>query len=337
MRSKTKTALSRDDIALLVADNFGRDVLPLRVDELKGGMCNSAYRIELGGERGPRSVVLKVSMSPSAKLLSHEGDNMVAELEAYSRVAAETTVPVPRIIRQDLSMSRIDARYFFMDCLDGRPLLAVGRSMGAADKARLKRDLAGCAAQIHSIKGEYFGYITTRPERRHRSWRDAYASMVGMIIDDSTRIGIPLPYERILNTVERNIALLDAVTEPRLVHNDFWGGNVFIECDDRSQRLQAIVDFERGCWGDPLAEFTANYMIVGDAWADDVFWPAYAEASGLPSRLSDSQLRRIQLYRAYLYMVMIVETYRYGKAYAALQRSFSLAALRKALRKLDSA
>jgi fructosamine-3-kinase len=103
------------------------------------------------------------------------------------------------------------------------------------------------------------------------------------------------------------------VTEPCLVHNDLWEGNVLLE--PASGRVLGIVDLERALYGDPLLDFVgmnpfntgelapnhvAGYLAAGGTLPLD---PDAGTATGLTGAAD----QRVALYRLSLLTVMTVE------------------------------
>ena len=82
--------------------------------------------------------------------------------------------------------------------------------------------------------------------------------------------------------------------------------------------MEGIVDCERAVWGDPCADFVSNIALFRDIEQETAFLEGYNQASESPLVFTPSVRRRLDLYRAYLYMIMLVEIpYReYGKAYS---------------------
>lgn len=67
-----------------------------------------------------------------------------------------------------------------------------------------------------------------------------------------------------------------------------------------------MVDGERAFWGDPLAEL-ASTALFRDPAKDAGFLSGFAETAGHPLDLGPGPAMRLGLYRAYLYLVMVVE------------------------------
>jgi len=331
MKSRTKNHLTNTQIEALIQANFGRDVSAEKIEELNGGMCNCAYAIELSDKT---RVVLKVSMAPDAPLLWHEGDNMAAEIEAYALVGRYTTIPIPRIICADFGKTRINSRYFFMEYMSGETLTKAARKMSADNLDRIKRELAGYLAQLHRIEGDYFGYLTTGQTRRYASWKEANARWFREILSDAEKRRYHLPYRRIENILPKAYAYLESVKSPRLIHNDFWAGNVFVARENGEYEIQCVTDFERAAWGDPLAEFHFNAGIFDNIWEQPAFWKSYA---GTDQKLDRDDIVRIHIYRLYLWLVMTAETYRYPRIVGWGQRVFAGRMIAKSLAVLEKA
>ncbi|MFD0431715.1 phosphotransferase family protein [Streptomyces zhihengii] len=115
----------------------------------------------------------------------------------------------------------------------------------------------------------------------------------------------PLPLDRIRRRFAAARPVLDDVTRPALVHFDLWQGNLLVDGPPGRRVLSGIVDGERMFWGDPVADFVslALFEDIGD---DADFLAGYAQAGG-PAVLDDPARLRLALYRAYLYLIMLVE------------------------------
>ena len=71
------------------------------------------------------------------------------------------------------------------------------------------------------------------------------------------------------------------------------------------RRIGALIDAERAFWGDPLAEFV-SLALLADINDDPAFLAAYRDAGG-PATLDETSGIRLALYRAYLYLIMLIE------------------------------
>ena len=128
-------------------------------------------------------------------------------------------------------------------------------------------------------------------------------------------------------------AVLDEITTPHLVHFDVWAGNVFLDLAG-APRIQAIIDHERAFWGDPLAEFVTP-TIFGELREDDPLLAGYREVT--PLELTPTARIRLDLYRAYLYLILLVENgpRQYPEREYAPLRVKAFAGLAQVLDRLD--
>ena len=179
--------------------------------------------------------------------------------------------------------------------------------MSEDDNRALRHQLGHLLATLHTIPNQgVYGYPyagLTGP-----TWRDAFTVMMGALMDDAVRYATPLPCSlvEIASAVYPSVHLLDEVTTPALVHFDVWPGNVFLAPPaDGPPRIQALIDHERAFWGDPLADFVTP-TIFGELRDDDPLLAGYREAGG-KADLTPGALRRIALYRVYLYLILLVE------------------------------
>jgi aminoglycoside phosphotransferase (APT) family kinase protein len=335
MKSKTKNLIPQDKLEALVRVNFGEYAKLDAISELGGGMFNAAYLLTLknAAPEVGTELVLKVSVSPQAKILTYEKDIMRTEVEV-NRKLREKGVPVPRIIAADFSRRHIDCDYFFMTKLNGTSWSDLNSKLTLEDKERLKAKLGSYTAVIHSVTGDRFGYPALG--QMYGSWREAFTSMLCDIIGDGQQQKVRLPYQRIIKAVKTKQALLDEIAEPRLVDFDLWAGNVLLVEKDGVYDIEGIIDFERAFYGDPAADFIASMMILGDIECEAAYIRGYTEKSSQPLLFTDHDRARRCMYRLYLALIMAVETYRYGKSYGVFIRGYCWKQIESCLTELNS-
>ena len=135
------------------------------------------------------------------------------------------------------------------------------------------------------------------------------------MMEDDKRRRDDLPYKDIRLTVERHRGILDEVKEPRLVDFDLWAGNVFLRKEGEEYRISGIMDFERAFYGDPYADFIAAFGIYGDIAGEEAFIEGYSEAAGAGLEVTHNDRIRMKLYRIYMDLNLVIETYRFEEAY----------------------
>jgi Predicted aminoglycoside phosphotransferase len=331
MKSRTKSLLSEEQIIKLVKVNFGDDCQVGVIEELKGGMFNSAYLIERLDQND--KIVLKVSVAEGTPVLSYEKATMYTEVEVYQMLAQQTSIPMPKLLAYDFSKKYISSDYFFMSALEGQTMMKV--KLTKDNKNHILRELAVYFAEQHQIKGGYFGYFTQEEKYQFSTWRSAYQHMMNMILHDGKVHGMKLPYERYEKLLKEKGHYLDQIKEPSLVNYDLHPGNIFLVKKGDEYVIEGIVDFERAYWGDPYADFPAAFLMTEDVSKLEYFWRAYKEAAAIDHDITKEEKIRLLMYRLYIFTIMWVEIYRYDFPYAMVQKLLSKRVALKCLDKLD--
>ena len=333
MNSKTKNIISNEEIKKIVKANFGDSTVINNIKELKDGMFNSAYLIELNDL--PGEIILKVGPSPNSELLTYEKDIMKTEIAVYEMIQSKTQIPVPKILKHDFSRKLISSDYFFMSKLNGRTWKEISKELSKEDKERLKEEIGKYTAELHLIKGKHFGYFSNEEDKQYRTWSAAFLAMIENIMADGKRHGIKLSYDKILSLIKGKSAILDAVKEPSLVDFDLWAGNVFLIKKDGSYVVEGIVDFERAFWGDPYADFTSSMMIYDDVLKEVSFQEGYSMQNNKPLKFTDEDKCRMFLYRIYMSLILAIESYRYNKIYAFIIKYYSKSCIKRYIREIE--
>lgn len=265
---------------------------PEAVDEIGGGTFNTTYRIVADGRR----LVLKIA-PPEVAGLSYERDLLSTEAEFHR--AAAYALPVPEVVHADSSKSLVPSDWLLMTERPGVNWFEHAEQL-APHRGVLRLQLGAAVARLHRVTGKAFGYPQGDPAP---DWPSAFTSMVKAVLDDAVAHGVELPV-----SADRVRAVLDAaqeeladVREPVLVHFDLWPGNVLVD----DFRITGIVDGERSFWGDPLADMP-SLALFGLVEDDADFLAGYRGAGGQLD-LTESTRVRLDLYRAYLYLIMTVE------------------------------
>lgn len=296
MESRTKRRLSPADLDSLLLRALGTGIS--EAFELTDGFANAVWRLTLDDGR---DVVLKLSPPPELEQLSYERDLLRMEAAAIE-LAAAAGVPVAGLVRAGFDDPMLGGDYLVLDALDGVPW----NRAQPGDPGDLRRQLGRHLARLHTVTGEVYGY--PHAGITGATWREAYLAMVGALLGDTERYPTPLPApaEEIAAIVRRASGVLDEVTVPCLVHFDVWQGNVFLDLNGvtGAASIQAIIDHERAFWGDPLADLITP-TLFGEVAETDPLLAGYREVR--PLELTSSALTRLDLYRTYLYLILLVE------------------------------
>lgn len=293
MDSRTKRRLSLAELDALARRALGTGVAS--ATELTDGYANAVWRLVLDDGR---QVVLKLSPPPDLDQLSYERNLLRTEAEAIE-LAAGAGVPVASLVHAGYDDPVLGGDYLMLAALDG----VSWNDVKPEGEQALRRELGRHLARFNTVTGELFGY--PHAGIVGTTWREAFLAMVGALLGDTERYPTPLPrpVDEIMAVFEGAAHVLDEVTTPCLVHFDVWAGNVFLDLSGMP-RIQAIIDHERAFWGDPIAEFVTP-TIFGELREDDPLLAGYREVT--PLELTPSALIRFDLYRAYLYLILLVE------------------------------
>ncbi|MGV9307530.1 phosphotransferase [Nonomuraea sp. NPDC003727] len=325
MESRTKRRLTARELSLLAHRAVGAHVS--EAVELADGFANAVWRLRLDDGR---HVVLKLSPSPELEQLTYERDLLRMEAAAYP-LAASAGVPVAALLKAGFDDPVLGGDYLVLSALDGTPWNQV--ALDGQATAALRHELGGHLARLNSVTGEVFGY--PHSGLTGSTWREAYLRMAGALLDDALRYPatpLPRPVAELRALLEGASDVLDEVATPHLVHFDVWTGNVFLDLSGRP-RIQAIIDHERAFWGDPLAELITP-TLFGEIDEDDPLLAGYRAVR--PLELSAGAHRRLDLYRAYLYLILLVENgpRQYPEADYAPLRDLATASLIRVLDRL---
>ncbi len=305
----TKTPVTTEQLAAVVAP-LGEVV---RAEPLSGGMFASVFALDLVPrvpDVGPHRVVVKVTGADTSRLLRYEHGILTTEEAAY-RAAHAAGLPVPEVLHADLTRAHLDGDALVVTFLDGA--LWSTSELDAAATAGVNRRLGALMARLHRIEGTAFGYPSPAAGLAATSWPDAFARMVGAVLDDARDWGVDLPADRVRDAASRHHDLLAEVGVPRLVHSDLWPGNVLLGAPGRTgeRSIVGVIDAERALWGDPLFELVGADQLGAGAVDPDLLAGYAAEGGdlglgdGTPG--TGDAWTRLRLYRAYYGCLLAVE------------------------------
>lgn len=270
---------------------------------LTGGTFNTVHRVRLadGAE-----FVVKAAPDPARPILRYERHILRTEA-LYYRLAEGLGLPVPRLLYAGVEGEVTGGDFLVMSACAGTPWHLLGDRLGAGDTARLRGELGRVVAGLHTLTGTRFGYPAETFAPLSATWRDAFVGMMAAVLADAERYRsvLPRPVAEIRDVVAARAGSLDEVTTPVLVHFDLWDGNILLDTGDGGPRLGGLIDAERAFWGDPLAELV-SLALFGSIEDDEAFLAGYRSAGGR-ARFDAPARTRLSLYRAYLYLIMLVE------------------------------
>jgi fructosamine-3-kinase len=242
------------------------------VSSIGAGHYNDSYYVDSGKDK----FVLRIAPPDNTPKLFYEVDMMKSEVNIHRLVREHTDIPVPKIVYHDFSRDVIDRDYLIMEYLEG--------NSGFFDE----KELGGYVRQIHAIKSDKYGY----PERAApagASWPDIFHTYVELIFRDCLLCGVidNNEYEHFISIYDKHRDVISEVS-PSLLHLDLWTQNI-LTIDGR---ITAILDFDRGLYGDPELEFA---VLDTYGYSSPEFFDGYGKPRPEDSK---AQIRR-RLYIVY--------------------------------------
>lgn len=289
MKGTNKIYLTEQDLSKLIRHHMGEDLKSSQ--ELSDGWANTAYAIEL---MDGRKVVLKATPSKQTVLMRYEQHLMKTEVEVMRLIARQGMIPVPHIFAYDDTGELIDSEFFIMEYIEGAPLNKVKGDLSSEEVERIYEQLGDYNRLINEITGERFGYYV-QAEGFSRSWRSSFHRLMLDLLADGKDAGamLPVSYEDIEQAIERHLDSMDEVHTPVLIHWDLWDGNVFV----KDGKVEALIDFERSMWADPLMEYYFSPFTNTEA-----FQRGYGKTAW-----TDNERRRRWLYDLHMDLIQLIE------------------------------
>ena len=293
MNSITKSQISNTQIKNMVHNAFGNIIKPIVINELTDGYFNNSYKIRLNNNE---IVVLKVSPKKNVKVLTYEKNLMEAEVKV-NNILFNLNIPCPKVLFYDKHPSIIDCQYFFMTYVKGTPLNQIKSKLNEEEINSIYSKLGTIIKPLNFENQHKFGEIITL-EKQYNNWYECFFSMIFDLINDANNIKLKLPITKnnILTLLSNYESLLNNINIPCLVHKDLWDGNIFI--DPHTLNITGIIDSERAIYAEPLMEIACGHLDKNES-----FIKSYLNQK----EFSTEEKTRINLYKIYLYLLMIVE------------------------------
>lgn len=288
--SVSKNKLSEEKIRELAEIAFPeREVSS--IEELTAGLCNALYVVTM---TDGFKTVLKVSSPGMVGKTSNEQWLIESETAAMRLVAEHVpSVPAPKVLFYDDSMTRCSGKYFFMEYMNGELMMPLRRTL-TKERARALYSAMGRAVRdIGTIKNDTFGIVNSGIG--FDSLYGVVNQLIGNMTGDMERCGADMGVTRdeILAQLLADKPYFDEVTEASLVHFDIWENNILV-CGDE---ITGIVDWERALWAEPLMEDRFRWYGMN---------PDFLEGFG-QTEFSESEQRRLTWYNLWITLAFMGE------------------------------
>ncbi|MBF9017325.1 MULTISPECIES: phosphotransferase family protein [unclassified Oceanispirochaeta] len=297
MKSNTKYELDNKTIVSLFekAGIMGaRDI-----SHLGNGEFNSVYAADAEG----KAYALKIAPIDNDGILSYEKNIMSQEVYYYTLMRDKAGIRVPEVYYSDFSCDIVATPFFIMERLQGTQIDQADLSDDQKKDAHKK--LTAMAAQLHSVKGDQFGY---RQTGLHDNWHLALHAMVTSLIEDCRNLGKNTRRaKKLLWFINLNREILEKV-DCRLINFDIWPANIMCQKKEGAVDL-AWIDPERCLWGDHIADFVCLDFNNMSLEHKTEMRALYNAVSDQPIGTSREEEIRYALMLGYLGVIMEVEKY----------------------------
>ncbi|MDG9715443.1 aminoglycoside phosphotransferase family protein [Streptomyces sp. DH24] len=201
------------------------------VAALRGGWTSQMRRLDVEGEGGPYSLVLRSFVKPfyvkhARGLLTREAD--ILRLLANAKANADADVPAARLHAVDAAAEHCDHPSLLMSLLPGSVRL---------DEADVERTSELLARQLAAIHG-----LRVAEEARPRTY-EAWTSPERVRFPVGSRR--PDLWERAVEVIRRP----PPVHRPCFLHRDFHPGNVLFAGTGAGLAVTGVVDWVETSWG----------------------------------------------------------------------------------------
>ena len=268
-------SLTEEQITAMARRAFGEGIEVSSATELGDGTYNSTYRVALVS--GPE-MILRVAPEPKRQLRAERA--FMRNEHAAAPYFAPIAALLPRTLCVDFTHDLIGRDYMFQTIVPGIPAREGLEAYPREQWGPFFRDLGAITRRIHAVRGEYFG---TPVGPRFDTWSEAVVTALADIVADLDDAGLDSAEAwELAELAAGHRAILDEVSEPRLLHGDLWTINVMVEPGTPEPTVSGLFDCDRVSWGDPESDW-AVYRAAGRPGTErDAFWEAYGPLDDSP-------------------------------------------------------
>ncbi|MFE0463836.1 phosphotransferase family protein [Kitasatospora sp. NPDC058965] len=294
---------------------FGAAARVVSAVELGDGMYNTTYRVDLG-ELG--RVILRVAPEPARQFGSER--QLMRNEHAAAPYLAPIAALTPRTLAADFTHHLLGRDYLFQTELPGLPA-PEGLARYPREQWRsFFAQLGTIARALHQVSGPHFGPVAGPGAA---SWSEAVRTGFEQVAADLADVGLdPKDVLAAAALADRERAVLDRVTEPRLLHGDLWTINLMVSPDAPEPTITGVLDCDRASFGDPEADWVVFMATRRPGTERDAFWDTWGPLADTP----EAHWRRL-LYQARHTAAILLECHR-------LDRPDEVEATRQDLREL---
>lgn len=289
---------------------FGPSAVVTSAVELGTGMYNNVYRLTLAGR--PQAVILRVA-PPEPRQFRSEHQLMRNEYASQPWLAVIAPL-MPQVLAADWSHEVIARDWMIQTHLDGVPAPEHLGTYPRTAWSAFFRQMGAVTRSVHDVRGPHFGPVGGPG---FGTWSEAVITSLEEIAADLDGAGLDAAdVRKVAAVAAHDRAVLDEVTEPRLLTGDLWTVNALMDPAAPEPVITGVLDFDRTWFGDPAADWTIRMATAKD---DEraAFWDSY----GAPDR-SPAAVWRARVYEARHLGAIRLERHRLAKV-DAVRESYS--------------
>lgn len=200
---------------------------------LGGGIINTTIRVST---QCGRNAVLKIS----PHRVNHSHEREARELSLLSEIG----IPVPNVLATKTASIEYPHSYLLLEFVEGMTLRDAQKHCSDSEWSGLQKELADCAAKIHSQHADLYGRFEGGT---FTDWPSFYRSLIDPIWQEADKLQcLPVKTRKLIEKVHDKLDTLLAHGDvPRLCHGDFWSGNVLCNADSAGRwSIVAVIDPE---------------------------------------------------------------------------------------------
>lgn len=197
-------------------------------------------------------VYLQVSPPANAPLLRHERQYLETEARMLY-LLQDFGLPLAQVLYYDPTPSTLGAPFLLTTGLYGTSLAEAWPFISSTNRTYIECQLAAYSAKIMCITSSMFGSVSrVEAGQGHRSWPQAFHTMVADVLRDGEDAFVNLPYTTIREAMDKAQSALTGVQHASLVIPGF-GKRENVLVDDRpggDMVVVGLLDFKGAFWGD---------------------------------------------------------------------------------------
>ena len=299
---------------------FGESTEVVTARELGNGEYNNVYLLELAGRD---AIILRVAPRSTNQVgwLEHSLMRNEYMLQPYFAPLAPL---IPKILMIDFTHQLLERDYMFQTYMPGELWSNVMDELTEAENDALWRQFAYIVRTISTIKGEAFGM--PYPGQQFATWSGKILDTLEQLRREAAGYGLDSePIQLLLDITSAHVDLLDEITTPHLLHGDLWPFNILIQRREDGPVISAILDADRGSWGDPLADWTFNLLErKASPHIQKLFWQEFGRPEETPGlRFRTSLYRGMHCCQALNWLQRLNLTQPHQEVYADLYKALT--------------